>query len=236
MIVKRCLIIDDSEEVIYTLSSVLSEFPFLEVLSANSFESALELLISDKVDLVFLDIDLEGKNGLNLLKFLSEPPPTIVISSSPEYAVQTYDIDNVVGFFTKPIDYTQLSSDVGNILSLKIVKTGFIGSDYCLLKVGTKMIKLNFDYIDYIEGYGMYCKIHCEAKIIVATESMSTMQNNLPHHVFKRIHKSYIININKIQKINHQNCTINNKTIPIGYSYKPHVDPLIKSFKSITNS
>lgn len=233
MIIKRCLVVDDSEETSYALTSVLSTFPFLETFVARSFESALEFLLNKSMDLVFLDVDLEGKNGLNILKFLTTVPPTIVISSSPEYAVDAYDTENIIGFLKKPLDYEQVTAKVSNVLALKAVKSGYISKDYCLLKVGTKITRIDYTTIDYIEGYGMYCKIHCENKVFISSESMNTIMSSFPTATFMRIHKSYIVNIQKITKINHKVCIINSKSIPIGNTYKSEVQPLLKIFKNI---
>lgn len=229
MKILKCLLIDDSIEVTNNIKSILEKYTFLTIISVNSYKSAYEYLKKEEFDFLLLDIHLGDDSGLNLVNSLSSIPPIIIISSSPDYAVETYKIDKVVDYVLKPVNESRLLKAIGRVVT--IINPGNTDEerDHCFMKVSRKATRFDFETIDYIEAVGMNSKVYCNGHFKLANESLSNLEQLLPSS-FKRVHKSFIVNLNKITSISIKSIEIENNKIPIGASYRPKLMNLLKMF------
>ena len=227
----RCLAIDDEPLALQQLVAYISKVPFLEL--AAQCQSALEaraFLEHDTVDAIFCDINMPDLNGMDFVKSLAAPPLIVFTTAYSEYAVEGFKV-NAVDYLLKPfglddfrraanrlkerLENTSQASPVAEAPKKDDDDTIFIKTDY-------KVIKIAISDIRYIEGMSEYLKIHLEGhpKPVVTLLSMKKMEENLPS-TFMRIHRSYIINLKKIQEVNKNRVIMDTETyLPIGDNYK----------------
>lgn len=198
------------------------------VADCNNAMKALSVLREKHVDLVFMDIQMPQITGLEFLKTLKHPPKIIITTAYREYALEGFELD-VVDYLLKPITferflksvnkYYQISQDqvqmVPNVTSEKVMEESFI-----YVKENKKVIKLYLSEIRYIEGLSEYVQIYTDKRKIITKTSMTLMEEKLPTENFLRIHKSYIVPINKIEAFTANTIEIHGKELPIGRNFK----------------
>lgn len=198
------------------------------VADCNNAMKALSVLRDKHVDLVFMDIQMPQITGLEFLKTLKHPPKIIITTAYREYALEGFELD-VVDYLLKPITferflksvnkYYQISQDqvqvVPNVTSEKVMEESFI-----YVKENKKVIKLYLSEIKYIEGLSEYVQIYTDKRKIITKTSMTLMEEKLPTENFLRIHKSYIVPINKIEAFTANTIEIQGKELPIGRNFK----------------
>lgn len=198
------------------------------VADCNNAMKALSVLREKHVDLVFMDIQMPQITGLEFLKTLKHPPKIIITTAYREYALEGFELD-VVDYLLKPITferflksvnkYYQISQDqvqvVPNVTSEKVMEESFI-----YVKENKKVIKLYLSEIRYIEGLSEYVQIYTDKRKIITKTSMTLMEEKLPTENFLRIHKSYIVPINKIEAFTANTIEIQGKELPIGRNFK----------------
>ncbi len=231
----KCLIVDDELPALNILKEYAGQIPFLEVVAVceNAFK-ALEILRSNSVDLVFLDIQMPGLTGLEMIKTVKNPPLVIFTTAYSQYAVEGYDLD-VVDYLLKPVSFERFLKAVNKssermklrkpqqtVLTDNQLKQGK-ERDFFFVKVNYKMIKVFFDDILFIEGLSEYVKIHTKEKNLVVLEALKNLETVLPGDRFVRIHKSYIVSIEKIDSVFGNTVEIGGEMLPIGKSYKESV-------------
>ena len=227
----RVLAIDDEPLALQQLVSYIQKIAFLEL--AGQCQSALEakeFLNNEPVDAIFCDINMPDLNGMDFVKSLAAPPLIVFTTAYSEYAVEGFKV-NAVDYLLKPfglddfrraanrlkerLENTPQASPVAETPKKDDDDTIFIKTDY-------KVIKIAISDIRYIEGMSEYLKIHLEGqpKPVVTLLSMTKMEENLPS-TFMRIHRSYIINLKKIQEVNKNRVIMDTETyLPIGDNYK----------------
>lgn len=228
----NCLIIDDNPESIEQLSIQLKKLIFANIKSCTTYEDATELLRkSSKYDIIFLDMHLQDKLGLHLIEAFPKLPPVIVVSAYTHYAQESFDEDIIVDYLLKPCTDIRLLRAINRALVDAQYWVGsFADEASVFLKTGRKITKFDYDQIDYVEAYGVYSKIFSKSTLTLVNESISNIEVVLPKKQFIRIHKSYVININKITSYDHKHFYINDIKIPMGASYKPFLEPLLRIF------
>lgn len=226
-----CIAVDDEQLALDKITHFISKVPFLELQKSftNSLE-ALNYLKNNEVDLLFLDIQMDDLTGLQLIELLKKKPYIILTTAYSEYAIKSYELE-VSDYLLKPISFERFIQAV-NRISDKIkedkkndshtnnVDKGIKRSDFILVKTDYQMQKVSFDDIFYIEGMKDYLRIVMAAKRIMTLQTFKNMMSLLPDNKFFRIHKSYIIAIDKIKAIERNHVVINNERIPIGESYR----------------
>ena len=227
----RVLAIDDEPLALQQLVSYIQKIAFLEL--AGQCQSALEakeFLNNEPVDAIFCDINMPDLNGMDFVKSLAAPPLIVFTTAYSEYAVEGFKV-NAVDYLLKPfglddfrraanrlkerLENAPQASPVAEVPKKDDDDTIFIKTDY-------KVIKIAISDIRYIEGMSEYLKIHLEGqpKPVVTLLSMKKMEENLPS-TFMRIHRSYIINLKKIQEVNKNRVIMDTETyLPIGDNYK----------------
>jgi DNA-binding LytR/AlgR family response regulator len=233
----RVLAIDDEPLALQQIVAYIKKVPFLEL--AAQCQSALEarkFLENDTVDAIFCDINMPDLNGMDFVKSLTVPPLVVFTTAYSEYAVEGFRV-NAVDYLLKPFglqDFQRAANRLKERLELPTataqVSAGQVvgssdapmSSDVLFLKTDYRIVKVNISDIRYIEGMSEYLKVwlDTDAKPIITLLSMKKMEERLPAN-FMRIHRSYIINLNKIEEVNKNRVILDKDTyLPIGDLYK----------------
>jgi len=233
----RCLIIDDEPLAQRVIERYAEKISFIEIVCkcSNAIE-AIEVLYNQKIDIIFLDINMPKLTGIEFLKSLKTPPLVIITTAYAEFAVQSFELD-VVDYLMKPFSFDRFLKAIHKAEEIlgnrRIPKEMYepenSGDDFIFIKSSKKTYKINRKEILYIEALGDYVKIFLLDKMIVSYQSLKNMENLLPPAQFPRIHKSYIISLSKVELIEGNQVKIKDKKIPIGTNFKTEFDQLIRS-------
>jgi len=226
----KAIVVDDEPLALDVLETYIEKMPDLTLVAKceNAIE-ANEALKNHDVDLMFLDIQMPQITGVEFLKSLNNPPAVIFTTAYPDYAVEGFEL-NAVDYLLKPISLDRFMKAV-NKVSEKIGKkeedSGNVvemEGDFFFVKADKKLIKVDFDDIIYIEGLKDYVIIRQEAGRVITLQTMKSLETKLPESTFKRVHRSYIVNIHKINAVvgNMLEVTEKGQTkhIPIGKNYR----------------
>jgi two-component system LytT family response regulator len=223
----RCLIIDDEPLAIDILSDYISKVSQLTLI--KSFENpldALNLLNEGNIDLIFLDVQMPQLSGIQFLKIAQDKCKVILTTAYPEYALDGFNLD-VVDYLLKPIAFERFYKAVQKIiqtptspLANNFVSQPVINNNFIFVKTEHKIQKVNIDEICFIEGLKDYISIYTPKERIITLQNMKKMEEILPAYNFMRVHKSYIVAINKIDSIERGRILIADKIIPIGDTYR----------------
>ena len=225
----RCLAIDDEPLALQQLVTYIGKIPFLEL--AAQCQSALEarkFLEQETVDAIFCDINMPDLNGMDFVKSLQYPPMIVFTTAYSEYAVEGFKV-NAVDYLLKPFglqDFQRAANRIRERLdtTTRLPQQGGVGdgSDTIFVKTEYRIVKVTIADIRYIEGMSEYLKIYIEgeSKPIITLLSMKKITEHLPD-TFMRIHRSYIVNLTKIQEVNKNRIIMDADTyLPIGDLYK----------------
>ena len=236
----KCIIVDDEPLARRVIEKYIASLPSLEV--AGQFGNALEAaayLHQEKVDLMFLDIKMPELTGLEFLKTLSDPPAVIITTAYSQYALEGYEY-SVVDYLLKPIAFDRFLKAVNKVIDKKGKETTqntkpeapTSGTekleDFIFLKADKTNHKVSYSEIHVIEGCGNYVKVYTTNKTLIVSERMSVIEQQLPSHLFVRVHKSYIISIHQIQEVVDNKIKIMNKLLPVGDMYKTKLKELME--------
>lgn len=225
----NCIAIDDDPLALSIISTFCSKIQYLKLLGTftNPFE-AVQTLNNEQVDLIFLDIRMPQISGLEFLKSLYNPPMIIFTTAFKEYAYEGFEV-NAVDYLVKPFAFDRFSRSVSKAFQLlKLKMPAEIPNDesqivfpgFLMVKVEYSTIRVDLEDILYIEGLKDYVKIYTDGKLILTKTTMKNIMEKLPADRFFRVHKSYIISIDKIEMIENSRIVIGNQRIPIGESFR----------------
>lgn len=228
----KCIIVEDETLAQDVIKSHLEKMGGWELVGVcrNAVE-ALEVLNTQEVDVMFLDIRLPGMSGLNFLRSLSDPPLVVLTTAYAEYAVESYEF-SVIDYLLKPISFERFSKAAGKIAEGRLFSQAgkelekFPG-DHIFVKSNSKFFKVNFSEILYVEGMKDYLKVHTPEYTLVTHQTMNELEKSLPARQFMRVHKSYIIAVRHIRSIYGNSVELGKVTIPIGINYKEAVMNLV---------
>ncbi len=222
------LIVDDEPLAIDILESYIQKIPDLNLIAkcSNAIE-ANEALNANSIDLMFLDIQMPQLTGIELLKTLTNPPLVIFTTAYSEYAVEGFEL-NAVDYLLKPISFERFFKGVNKAIDKfksQSTEISFEGEEpFFFVKADKKLIKVRFDDILYVEGLKDYVIIRQKESRVITLQTMKSLETKLNNTVFKRIHRSYIINLTKINAIVGNMVEITEKGqakhIPIGKNYR----------------
>jgi DNA-binding LytR/AlgR family response regulator len=235
----KCIIVEDEPLAAKVLSEYILQVPFLEL--QGTFKDAIlatDFLRDHQTDLIFLDIHLPKLKGMAFLKTLIDPPAVIVTTAYHQYAVEGFDL-NVTDYLLKPFDFERFLIAVNKVKSAQpaAAKTSSgekekqepesqEKKDYLFLNVQKKKMKILFSEIIYIESQREYIKIVTTRKEYISKMSTHEMEDLLPANLFKRIHRSYIVSISKIESYTAEAVEVNGVSIPIGRGYRDIIESL----------
>lgn len=227
----RCLLIDDEPPALKVLASYISSINGLEIAGQckNAIE-ALDVLQQKAVDVIFLDIKMPRILGTEFLKNLSNPPKVIFVTAYRDYAVEGYELD-AVDYLVKPVSFERFFKAITKLNRMmgKETMPASVGykpnpEAFVYLKVERGMRKVFINDIVYIESWKDYVKLFLtNGKNLLARQSISAMENLLSDHKFLRVHRSYMVSMNKISGYNGLSLQLDSKEIPIGRLYKQAV-------------
>jgi len=232
----KCLLIDDEPQALKVLVKYINQINWLEVVAQckNAIE-ALEILQNKSIDLIFLDIKMPNLLGTDFLKSLSNPPKVIFVTAFRDYAVESYEL-NVVDYLLKPVSFERFMKAISKIKKNNENKllsntNEFVQNTeaFVYLKVDKSMQKILLKDITHIESLKDYVKLYLtNQKTIFASQSISNMENLLSEHRFIRVHRSYMVSLDKITGYTSLSLQLNKMEIPIGRLYKQQVIESIK--------
>jgi len=232
----KCIAVDDEPLALDIIEDYVSKVPFLELVTRteNAIE-ALQLVQTGGIDLVFLDIQMPELTGIQFLKIATGKCSFILTTAYSQYALESYDL-NVSDYLLKPIPFDRFYKAVEKVRNQ--VKAPVAApvpepvatpvstpqllpvQDFIFVKTEHKIQKIELDDILYIEGLKDYISIYTKAERVITLQNMKRMEETLPSSQFIRVHKSYIISLDKIESIERSRISICSKVIPIGDTYR----------------
>lgn len=221
----KCIIVEDEPLAAKLLADYISQVPFLKLQS--KFKDALtaaEYLRENDVDLIFLDINLPKLKGMAFLKTLTDPPAVIITTAYHQYAVEGFNL-NVTDYLLKPFEFDRFLTAVNKVTS-DGVKQNSESKDYIFLNIQKKKVKILFSELVYIESQREYVKLVTMKRSYLSKMSTHEIENLLPADQFRRIHRSFIISLNKIDSYTAETVEVNGLSIPIGRDYRGVLEKL----------
>ena len=230
----RCIAVDDEKLVLELLVDNISQVPYLQLIKAcrNAME-AIEILQQEKIDLIFLDIQMPKLSGLQFIQTLQQPPMIILITAYEKYALESYNL-NVVDYLLKPVSFERFlkaCNKAKKLYDLENEKTDIHKEqlpDHIFINVEYTLVKISFADILFIEGLKDYMKIHLasSSKPAITKMSLKGMEEKLPADKFIRVHKSYIVAADKITVIKRDLVYVGNNEIPVSDFYKENLSKI----------
>lgn len=234
----KCIIVDDEPLAIEVLRSLLTKFEFIDILAEckDTFQ-AFEALQEHNVDLMFLDIHMPVVNGLDFLKNLQSPPAVILTTAHREFALEAFEL-SVIDYLMKPISSSRLMKALDKFSRFRQAgKTDYqeeekgnnTAAEFLMIRADRKSRKVFFQDIDYIESIKDYVRIHTLSEHIMTKVTLNEMESRVPAGSFLRVHRSYIVNINKVTALTSHDVEIGNIEIPVGDTYRKRIESIMKS-------
>lgn len=227
----RVIIVDDEPLALDVLETYIERLPSLELVArCDNAIQAFDVLSKETVDVMFLDIQMPQLTGIDFLKSLSNPPLVIFTTAYPNYAIEGYEL-NVIDYLLKPISFERFMKAVNKAtaqLELHHEHTtpttpemeSDDKADFIFVKADKKLVKINYSDILYIEGLKDYVIIKMQNSRVITLQTMKSLESKLPSTFFKRIHRSYIVNLKKINAVVGNMVEIEKKHLPIGKNYR----------------
>ncbi len=223
-----CLIVEDEPLARNLITDYVSKVPYLELIKACSGPlEAMEELRKSPVDLLFLDVQMPELTGISFLKSLQKKPFVILTTAYSQYALEGYELD-VTDYLLKPITFERFLKAVDKV-SQRISGSPAVVTEkvttepapsYIFVKDGTKLVKIRWEDILYVEGLKDYVTIHTRQQKVISLQRMKTMEEELPGSKFIRIHNSYIVALDAIDSVHKDKVQIGQAFIPVGDTYK----------------
>lgn len=231
----KCLIVDDEPLALDVLETLLKSHKELELVGrcTNAIQAA-EVLRNQKVDLLFIDIQMPEVTGIDFIRSLKSPPLVVFTTAYAEYALEGFEL-NAIDYLLKPIAQERFDRAVAKATEYYQIKHGNevnsaeLEEDYIFVKANQKLIKISYDDIKYVEAFADYVKIYIPEKRIVTLQTMKNMERKLPTEKFVRIHRSFIVGLKHIHSYNTSEVEIDGNKLPIGKNFKDNFMGLMKA-------
>lgn len=225
----RCVIIDDEPIARKGLKEYIQDVDFLQLV--GEFDNPLkstEVLMKEKIDLLFLDIQMPKMTGMEFLKTLSHPPMVIFTTAYPQYAIEGFEL-NAIDYLLKPFSFERFWKAVVKARSLRespvqpVTTAVPAEPDYFFIKSDNKLVKIQYDEILFVEALQNYVAVHTTNKKYITYLTFRSIEEHLPASRFIRTHKSFIVAANKVESIEGNDITIGLHHIPISRTEREHV-------------
>jgi DNA-binding LytR/AlgR family response regulator len=217
-----CALVEDDILSLTVVERLVERTGLMEIKGKfDSPNKALHWLMNNEVDLLFLDVEMPGLTGLEIIRSLSYKPDVIIISARSNYAAEAYDL-SVIDYLVKPVkDYPRFLSAINKVIAKKRMRAAQPSDDeHLFVKVDSLLLQVNLDAVLWVEAFGDYIKIHTDDKTHTIYSTLKKLGDKLDKKKFARVHRSYIVNISRITNIDPRNLEINKKIIPISETYK----------------
>lgn len=230
-----CLIVDDEPIAREIIATHLNKIKGITVVaSCNSAIEAFNVINSNHIDLIFLDINMPEISGISFAKSINKNIKIIFTTAYRDYAVEGFEL-KAVDYLLKPISFERLLKAVNTYFEVygvsNITKNkSLTANDFIFVRSDRRMIKIDFDAIVYVESYSDYIKIHLKNETVVTRETISNIEAKLPKQFFIRIHRSFIVSVSNITSYTNDTVIVNDKELTISRSYKKEVISKLERF------
>lgn len=234
----NCIALDDEPLALNVIRDFCYRLDFLNLVAAcTNPVDAVQYFKEENIDLIFLDIHMPNISGLEFIRILDKRPMVIFTTAYSNYALEGFEI-NAVDYLLKPISFDRFLKAVNRANELHALKehnTNPLSNDhhngnkFMMVKVEYSTVKINIDNILYIEGLKDYIKIYSGGRPVLTKSTMKNIEEKLPSCAFMRVHKSYIVAIDKIDSIENNRILIGERRIPVGSQYKSEFNRFLES-------
>ena len=222
-----CLIVEDEPLARHLLTEYVSKVPYLNLVKAcSSALEAMEVLRTNPVDLLFLDVQMPELTGIAFLKSLQKKPLVILTTAYSEYALEGYELD-ITDYLLKPITFERflkavdkVNQRMSGVQPVVVEKTIESAPNFIFVKDGTKLVKIRWDDILYVEGLKDYVTIHTRTQKVISLQRLKVLEEQLPADKFIRVHNSFIVALDAIDSVHKDKIQIGQASVPIGDTYK----------------
>ena len=228
----KCIVVEDEPLAAERLVSYISRFPLLDLQA--KFENATDAIVylsSNKVDLVFLDINIGEITGIQLLESLRPVAEVVITTAYHEYALKGFDL-NVTDYLLKPYSFERFAQAITRVQEQINKQASSSSKNFIFLKTEYRLEKIFFSDILYIEGMRDYRKVHTTDKKIMTLQTFKDLEDEIPSNIICRVHKSYMVSIDKIDSIEKDSIRIGQTEIPISETYRKSFYQIITKSES----
>lgn len=224
----KAIAIDDEALALEVVKAHAAKVPFLELTAtfSDAFK-ALEYLQKENVDLIFLDIKMPDISGIDFFNSLSKKPLLIFTTAYADHAVASFEMD-AVDYLLKPFSLSRFIKGCNKAFELYTFRNSEETADHLFVKTGYEQVKVTFADIHFIEATGNYVTFGLKEKNILSRSTFAEAISMLPSEGFVRVHRSYLVSVNKIDKVERHQVTINDKKIPVGEAYRQQLALALK--------
>jgi DNA-binding LytR/AlgR family response regulator len=234
----RCLAVDDEPPALDILKKYIEMIPSLELTGVcNNAVEALDILQIENIDLMFLDIQMPQILGTDFMRTLKKPPKVIFTTAYRKFAVEGFELD-AVDYLLKPISFERFLKAVNKVMEVSLQNSDekdnvadrrkSMTDSFIHFRADRKVLKIALDDILYIESLKDYIKVITKTKTIITRQSISSLEDNLPGDAFIRIHRSYIVALDKIESYTSELVGIAKQELPISRMYRHEVEKVLK--------
>jgi DNA-binding LytR/AlgR family response regulator len=225
----KAIAVDDEPMALEVVRSHASKVPFLELKAefTDAFQ-ALEYLQKESIDLIFLDIKMPDISGIEFFNSLSKKPLLIFTTAYSEHAVTSFEMD-AIDYLLKPFSLARFIKACNKAFELYNFRNSTETSDHLYLKTGYEQVKVMYDDIQYLEATGNYVTFVLTDKKILARSTFAEAIHWLPQQKFVRVHRSYLVAVNKISKVERHQVTVGNAKVPVSEAYNAQLQLMLKA-------
>ena len=235
----RVIIVDDEPLAQEVMQAHVSNMPDLElVATCDNAVQAMEILRKEQIDIMYLDINMPQLSGVELIKVLEDPPLVIFTTAHSEHALESYEL-NAVDYLMKPIAFDRFIKATDKALNLihdanmkEATEFTNTDDDYIFVKADKKLVRIKYSQVIFIEGLKDYVIIRLDDRRVVTLQTMKSLESKLPSNKFKRIHRSFIVNLKKIESVMGNSIEVRvkgeSKDLPIGKNYRENLLAIIQ--------
>jgi DNA-binding LytR/AlgR family response regulator len=223
----NCIVIEDEPLAMERTVEYIQKLPMLQLV--ETFDNALDaigFLKQNDVNLIFLDINLGELSGIQLLESINISCDVIITTAYPDFALKGYDL-NVTDYLLKPFSFERFLQSVDKVQQHVALKATDKNLDYFFVKTENRLEKISFDDVLYIEGMRDYRRIHTTEKKIMTLQTFTDLEKEIPPHIICRVHKSFMVALNKIKTVEKDRIYIGDTVIPVSETYKQYFFNLI---------